>query len=256
MSTPTQKPATNHNETQDTWYKDWFDTTYYHILYKNRNDQEAHRFITKLSKQLNLNKDASILDLACGKGRHSIYLNKLGYKVCGEDLSKNSIDYAKQFENERLKFRVRNILDKDNNHYDAVLNLFTSFGYFESEQQDLQALKNIKHNLKPHGTAVIDFMNCQKVIENLVEKEEKEIDGILFKIKRKIVDGFIQKHITFVAENKSFNYTEKVKIITLLDFQKLFDKVGLTIENTFGNYDLEPFNVNTANRLILVFKKK
>ena len=248
--------TTVHSNTKDTWYKEWFNTPYYHTLYKDRNDKEAQKFITNLSKVLNFNKHSKILDLACGKGRHSLYLNKLGYDVCGEDLSENSINYAKQFENSTLKFRVRNILDQENSHYDAVLNLFTSFGYFNTQKEDLKALENIKHNLKPDGIGVIDFMNCQKVIKNLVQTEEKEINGILFQIRREIIDGFIQKHITFVTENKSFNYTEKVKIITLIDFQKLFDKAGLTILNTFGNYNLEPFNVDTANRLILVFKKK
>ena len=58
------------------WFAEWFDTTYYHTLYKNRNDEEAEQFISKLLSFLNLKENASVLDLACGKGRHSVTLNK------------------------------------------------------------------------------------------------------------------------------------------------------------------------------------
>ena len=78
-----------------------------------------------------------MLDLACGKGRHSIYLNKLGYNVIGADLSKNSIQFAKEFENNRLHFvehDMRNPLEKK---YNAILNLFTSFGFFENDAEDI-----------------------------------------------------------------------------------------------------------------------
>ncbi|MFL2637040.1 MAG: SAM-dependent methyltransferase, partial [Flavobacteriaceae bacterium] len=84
-------------------YNTWFDSKYYHILYKDRDHDEARKFITKLLEHLNLKKNAKILDAACGKGRHSIEIEKLGYKVTGIDLSKNSIKHAKQFENLNLK---------------------------------------------------------------------------------------------------------------------------------------------------------
>ena len=89
-------------KTQKDWFVSWFDTPYYHILYKHRDDTEAQLFMKNLIKTLEFSKKQLLLDLACGKGRHSIYLNALGYNVIGADLSKNSIAHAKQFENERL----------------------------------------------------------------------------------------------------------------------------------------------------------
>ena len=87
------------------WFSSWFTTSYYHILYKNRNHDEAKRFLFSLTQNLKLNYSDKILDLACGKG-HSIELNSLGYNVVGADLSKNSIDFANQYSNEKLNFKV------------------------------------------------------------------------------------------------------------------------------------------------------
>ena len=88
----------------ENWYTSWFDSPYYHILYKNRDDKEAGLFMKNLTSFLNLSTSSKILDLACGKGRHSKYLNQLGYHVTGIDLSPQSIVYAKQFENDKLFF--------------------------------------------------------------------------------------------------------------------------------------------------------
>ena len=123
------------------WFEDWFDSKYYHILYKHRDYQEAQSFIDKLVDYLQLNEEQKILDLACGKGRHSIYLNKKGLDVMGVDLSPESIKHASQFENPKLKFEVcdmRDVVKPD--YFDIVLNLFTSFGYFEDEADQFKTI--------------------------------------------------------------------------------------------------------------------
>jgi SAM-dependent methyltransferase len=142
------------------WFTDWFNTSYYHILYKDRNDLDAQLFMKNITDFLELPKSAHILDLPCGKGRHAVYLNSLGYKVTGADLAKNSIVHAKQFENDSLKFKthdMRNPLDKT---YNAIFNLFTSFGYFEDDSEDIKILENIKKGLKKGGFFVFDFLNA------------------------------------------------------------------------------------------------
>ena len=110
------------------WFSSWFNTPYYHILYKDRNEEDARVFIQHITQFLKLSKDRHILDLPCGKGRHSVYLNSLGYRVTGGDLSEQSIAYAKQFENDRLQFRVKDMRVPFLLKYDAVFNLFTSLG--------------------------------------------------------------------------------------------------------------------------------
>ena len=89
---------------QKKWYEEWFDSPYYHILYKNRDADEAIKFINLLVEKLDLKSSSSILDLGCGKGRHSIQLNKHYKNVVGIDLSSKSIKAAKKYESESLSF--------------------------------------------------------------------------------------------------------------------------------------------------------
>ena len=238
----------------ENWYASWFDSPYYHILYKERNDREAGEFMTNLTSFLKLAPKAEILDLACGKGRHSIFLNNLGYKVTGVDLSPQSIAFAKQFENKDLHFEEHNMSIPYPNKFDAIFNLFTSFGYFEDEKDNLNTIKAIKSALKPNGYAVIDFLNPEYIRLNLVPSEVKVVDGIKFYIKRKIENGFILKNIQFTDKNKNYNFTEKVKAITLPIFKECFNVTNVTLVNCFGDYQLNEYREESSKRLILIFK--
>ena len=234
------------------WFTSWFNTPYYHILYKHRNDADAQFFMRNITSFLNLPKNSYIADLPCGKGRHSVYLNSLGYKVTGGDLSENSILHAKQFENESLDFEVWDMRKALENKYDAIFNLFTSFGYFDDDNEDITILKSIKNGLQENGVFVMDFLNVEKVKSNIVSEEIKSVDGIDFHIKREIKNGFILKHISFIADNQKLSYTEQVKFLTLEKMRTYFDKAGLKIKHTFGDYSLNNFNKNTSDRLILI----
>ena len=234
------------------WFTSWFNTPYYHILYKDRNDADAQLFMQNITQFLQLPKNTHIVDLPCGKGRHSVYLNSLGYRVTGGDLSENSIAYAKQFENDRLNFKIKDMRMPFRNRYDAVFNLFTSFGYFETDEDEIDVLRNMKNGLKKDGVLVLDFLNVVSVKNNLVKKETKTVDGIDFYIEREIKDGFILKHITFTDQGTNHSYTEHVKYLDLKKFQSYFAAAGLTIQYIFGNYRLSEYDEKTSDRLILV----
>ena len=235
------------------WYSSWFDSPYYHILYKDRDQEEARDFVDHLTAFLQLPKKADILDLACGKGRHSIYLNHLGYNVIGVDLSAYSIKHAKQFENDSLHFKQHDMCIPFLKKFDAVFNLFTSFGYFEVEEDNLRTIKAIKAELKYGGYGVIDFLNSEVVIQNLVASEVKVVNDIHFHIKKHIKNGYIIKDIHFTDNDILYNFTEKVKALTLNDFQDYFTEAGITLKHCFGDYELRPFEPNSSNRLILIF---
>lgn len=238
----------------NTWYANWFDTPFYHTLYKDRDYDEAQFFIENITEYLNLPENAKVLDLACGRGRHSIYLNKLGYNVVGADLSKNSINFAKEFENETLHFEVKDMREPMNEKFDAIFNLFTSFGYFPNVEDNLTALKAIKESLNEYGFAVLDFMNVVKVIENLVPEEVKEVDGITFHLKRWAEDGYIFKNIRFVHKEEEYDFTERVKALTLQDFEQMMEEAGIYLLDTFGDYKLHKFYPSESDRLIMIFK--
>jgi len=236
------------------WFTDWFNTPYYHILYNNRNDSDAQLFMQNITAFLELKKGVHIADLPCGKGRHSIYLNSLGYKVTGGDLSENSILHAKQFENENLNFEVCDMRDPIDDTYDAIFNLFTSFGYFEDDREDIRVLSSIKKGLKEDGVFVFDFLNATKLEATLVEEETKVVEGITFNIQREIKEGFILKHISFTAENIEHFYTERVKYLDLPKMISYLNKVGFQLVAIFGDYNLTTFEKNLSDRLILVAK--
>ena len=239
------------------WFASWFDTSYYHSLYKNRDEEEAKKFIHNLAGKLNLKPNTEVLDLACGKGRHSITLNELGMNVTGVDLSANSIEIAKKAENKNLKFAVQDMrFPFENEKFEFVFNLFTSFGYFDSVEDNLKVIESVKQMLQPNGVFVIDFMNSEKVINTLVEKEVKREDDIDFHIERKYDGEHIFKHIKFSDKDESFHFTERVQALKQKDFEELLTKIGFTITNFFGNFNLDPFNSNHSDRLIIIAKLK
>ena len=240
--------------TSTDWFASWFDTSFYHILYKNRDHKEARLFMANLASFLKLKKNDRVLDLACGKGRHSLFLNSLGFDVVGVDLSKNSIDYANEFSNETLRFVQRDMRDPLNLKYDGIFNLFTSFGYFDDDKEDILILNNIKQGLNKDGAFVFDFLNAEKVKLNLVKEETKIVDDITFYIKREIKNGFILKHISFFADNEQHSYTEQVKYLDLSKMTSFFKEVGFTITNVFGNYNLDAYSAKTSDRLIIIAK--
>lgn len=255
----------------DQWYTQWFNTPYYHILYKDRDHSEAAAFMQRLTQLLDLKKGASIMDLACGRGRHSMYLSTLGYAVTGVDLSDASIAFAKakqhtynphdtslafvEMNPARLTFAVHNMTQPYNQQFDAVFNLFTSFGYFDDPADNLRTLQAIKANLKPDGRAVIDFMNAPQVIENLVTYDEKIEQGITFKQHRYVLDNHICKEISFTDDGRAYTFTERVHALTLADFTAYFKAAGLQLDATYGNYQLEPYDAATSSRLVMVLSK-
>lgn len=239
---------------ETTWYASWFDTPFYHILYKDRDYEEAENFMSTLTRYLNIPEGGEILDLACGKGRHAVFLNSLGYNVTGADLSENSINYAKQFENDNLHFQVHDMCKPFGKTFDAVFNLFTSFGYFDKDESNLETIKAIKADLNDFGFGVIDFMNTEYVIDNLVAEDIKTVEGIAFHQKRKLEDGYIIKDISFTFEGESFQFQERVRALTLEDFKTFFEKAGVYLLDVFGDYKLRKFDAKSSERLILIFK--
>lgn len=251
---PKSVPGSPHDETSQHWYADWFNTPYYHILYKDRDYEEAQLFIDNITAYLNLPEDAKVLDLACGKGRHSVYLNTLGYDVTGADLSENSIASAMKYANDRLHFQVHDMRKPFEAKFDAIFNLFTSFGYFERDEDNVETLRAIRDSLSETGFAVIDFMNVAKVLDHLVAGETKTVDGIDFHIARYLRDDYIFKEIRFEDQGVAHHYTERVKALRLADFEQMMAEADIHLLDIFGDYKLKKFHPKDSDRLIMIFK--
>ena len=147
-------------------------------------------------------------------------------------------------------------LFKKYNHYDMVLNLFTSIGYFKNKIDNQTVFINIDHSLKNNGYFIIDFLNSLQVIRSFENKEEiKVIQGIKFNIKKYYNNDFIFKKICITDKKNKFTFTEKVQLLKKEDFIKFAAKTNLKPVKVFGNYKLEKFNKD-SNRLIMIFKKQ
>ncbi|MBL4755561.1 MAG: methyltransferase domain-containing protein [Flavobacteriales bacterium] len=232
------------------WFATWFDSPYYHLLYKHRDDEEAHAFLDVLIDHLDIEEQASMLDLGCGKGRYAKYLNSKGFDVLGIDLAANSIAYAKQFENEHLQFRVHDMRHPiEGAKFKYIFNLFTSFGYFRTDEEDMAVLRAVRSVIEDDGTFLIDYLNCNKAIKNLRAEEEAVKDDVSFEIKRWVAEGRIHKQICV----KGQVFKEEVVVINLNKFQEYAEATGFTLSNVYGNYQLDPFNQAESDRMIMIY---
>ena len=241
------------------WFESWFDSPYYHLLYQHRDEIEALNFINTLIDKLNPSKGSTMLDLACGKGRHSKALADKGFDVTGVDLSENSINSAKQFESDTLQFYTHDMRNPlRSNYFDYTFNFFTSFGYFNTEREHINALKSMSSSLKETGILVIDFLNTSLAELNNSSDEMKNIEEFEFHISKRATDQHIFKTIKVYNEEKKMliNFEERVARFNLEGFKNLFNKSGLILFDVYGDHSLNSFDELTSPRLILFAKKK
>ncbi len=250
---------------QHTWFKDWFNSPYYHQLYFNRDDKEASAFIDKLIVYLKPAPGSTMLDVACGKGRHSLQLagkgslnGRQGFDVTGIDLSDDSINEALQYETNSLHFYKHDMrLPFWINYFDYAFNFFTSFGYFKTRREHDNTIRTIAQSVKMNGTFVMDFLNVHYAEDHLVHQSEKEIDGINFIITKWYDETHFYKKI--IIEDDSLKeplvYTEKVAKFSLGDFTEMFAYQGLQMEEVFGDYAFSNYDVKKSPRMVMIAKK-
>ncbi|HVE60808.1 MAG TPA: methyltransferase domain-containing protein [Chitinophagaceae bacterium] len=240
------------------WYKDWFNSPYYHKLYFDRDEEEAEAFIEQLLAYLNPLPNSRILDVACGKGRHSKFLSSKGYDVTGIDISIDSINYAKQFEHDALHFYVHDMrLLFRVNYYDYAFNFFTSFGYFLTRREHDDAVRTIAGSLKENGILLVDYLNVHYVEDHFKHIEMKTIDETKYEINRWHDDTHFYKKIvvTDAQLEKPIEYIEKVAKFSLGDFTDMLAYQNMQVTEVFGDYQLKPYDVRKAPRMVIIAKK-
>lgn len=247
------------------WYKDWFSSPFYHKLYFERDETEAEGFILRLLDHLKPARGSFMLDVACGRGRHSRILAQKGYFVTGIDISFESIDFAKKSARKdsfgesgnlefyqhdmRLPFRV--------NYFHYAFNFFTSFGYFRTRREHDDAIRTIAKGLKPNGIFVIDYLNVHFAEDKMVANEMKKINGTTYNIHRWHDETHFYKKITIDDTQilQPVSFVEKVSKFSFGDFNDMLSFQGLQVQEVFGDYQLGSYDVRTRPRMIIVAKK-
>ncbi|MEO9209612.1 MAG: class I SAM-dependent methyltransferase [Ginsengibacter sp.] len=240
------------------WFKDWFNSPYYHQLYFKRDDKEAAQFINHLVDYLKPAKGSYMLDVACGKGRHSIQLATKGFDVTGIDLSIASIEEAQQHESDQLHFFVHDMrLPFWINYFDFAFNFFTSFGYFDTRREHDNAIRTIAQSLKPNGIFVIDYLNLKTAEKNQKPEADLMIDGVNFNITKWSDENHLYKKI--IVEDDALPtpaiFMERVARFTLADFTEMFSHHQMEIQVVFGDYQFNKYDNENSPRLIIVAKK-
>jgi SAM-dependent methyltransferase len=242
----------------DTWYKDWFSSPFYHKLYFERDEREADNFIKQLIAHLAPPPGSRMLDVACGRGRHSKILASMGYDVIGIDISLNSINWAKQFEQENLSFFVHDMrLPFWGNYFNYAFNFFTSFGYFNTRREHDDAIRTIAKSLKDGGYFVLDYLNVHFSEEHLVRNETRQIDATTYTIHRwDDEDHFFKRMVvTDPSLPQPLDCTEKVAKFSLGDFTDMLAFQGMQVQEVYGDYDFNPYDIKKTPRLIIVATK-
>ncbi|MCE2823999.1 MAG: methyltransferase domain-containing protein [Sediminibacterium sp.] len=241
------------------WFSDWFNSSYYHALYQHRDDTEALQFIHNLITYLTPKPHAKMLDIACGKGRHSKALFDAGFDVTGIDLSPASIEAASTMQTNGLSFSCHDMRETFKaNYFDYAFNFFTSFGYFDTHEEHQLAISAMAANLKESGTLVIDYLNVGIVEENIDKEALTQIDSFIFYTKKWQDDLFLFKEIRVVdvvSKEVLGIFEERVRKYGLNDFRLFMQKAGLEMIATFGDYQLGSYHMERSDRLIMVAKK-
>ncbi|KZE52818.1 SAM-dependent methyltransferase [Brevibacillus parabrevis] len=237
--------------------EEWFERSFredYVLVYQHRDDSAADEEIANLLERLPVKDTGRILDLCCGSGRHSRALVRRGYEVVGVDLSPVLLQLAEEQNNDpQLSFArcdMRNIPYRD--EFDIVVNLFTSFGYFSSDEENAQVIRNMAQALKTNGEVVIDYLNPAYVTSHLVPHSTKQVNGMFIEEKRWIEDGTVKKRIwiTDDADKEKREYLEQVRLFSVEQMIAMLEQAGFGQIQVFGNYQFEPYIASQSPRMI------
>jgi ubiquinone/menaquinone biosynthesis C-methylase UbiE len=241
------------------WFKDWFNTPEYLSVYQHHNESDAEEHIKLILENVRISSKAKILDMACGAGRHAILLAKKNYDVTAIDLSENLLSIAKQTaERENLSINfVQSDIRKFNSTdtFDLILNLFTSFGYFETDEENFTVLKKAYDLLIYEGYFVLDFFNSEYLANNLVEYSREFLEDEEIHLYRKIKDGRVIKKIVISRNGKLRQFEESVRMFTKDKLADAITKIGFDIYKTFGDFLGNEFDNVNSPRLIMICKK-
>ncbi len=237
------------------WYRHWFGDEYL-ALYPHRDRAEARRAVALLRDATGLGPGTRVLDLGCGAGRHLEEMERIGYRATGLDLSRPLIEAARR--SVPRVHLVRGDMRQPpfrTDSFDVVTSYFTSFGYFDDEDEDLDVLREVRRVLRAGGRFLLDFLNADHVVANLKTEDRRMASGTDVVQERRLVNGgrIVEKRITLTSTDGSSRreFVERVRLYRPRELTSMLRSSGLVPGPSFGGYDRTPFS-GTATRYILV----
>lgn len=244
-----------------TWYEDEsFWKTFAPIMFHQERLGETAEEIDQIIELADLEKNAKILDLCCGIGRHSLELARRGYKVVGVDLTHEYLEKArKQAENEDLNVEfVRNDMRRfcHIEGFDVVINLFTAFGYFESQAENKRVLTNIYCSLREGGTLIMDMAGKEVIARIWQERDWHERDGRIFLRESKISQNWswCENKWMMLENGKLAKFEFAHRIYSAVELAGLLKDCGFSSVTIYGDLTAADYDHN-AKRLVAVAKK-
>ncbi|WP_227937551.1 class I SAM-dependent methyltransferase [Alkalihalobacillus deserti] len=237
------------------WYKDHFQEDYL-MIYKHRNEENANSELENLMNFIPYKPQQEVLDLCCGAGRHSRWFAKKGMNVTGIDLSSTLLAEAKRQSDTLnityIRSDMREVSFK--NKFDIVVNLFTSFGYFENDQDNERVFTRVHSSLKKGGYFLFDYLNPSFTRKNLVPFSQQIIDQTSIDQYRNIDNDAVIKRIVVKDNYSTRHYEERVKLYSKNKISKMLENNNLKIIHLFGNYDGCKYD-QSSPRLLYICKK-
>ncbi|XEC96480.1 class I SAM-dependent methyltransferase [Paenibacillus tarimensis] len=239
------------------WYERSFGSDYM-VVYRHRDWDNAYREVKNMAVLLDLPEGAEVLDVGCGMGRHALALADYGCRVTGIDLSEPLLEEALRRDIDRRVKWVRGDMRKlpfEDGEFQATVNLFTSFGYFEQEPDNDRVIKELRRVLRTDGKLLIDYFNPSYVTENLVPRSERldEETGWTIQEFRTADSTWVRKEIVITDPKEGERrYTEQVRLLDLGWFKRAWEEAGLELTGVYGDYDGSDYSAAASKRMIML----
>ncbi|NNK49800.1 MAG: class I SAM-dependent methyltransferase [Gemmatimonadetes bacterium] len=238
------------------WFHDWFGEEYL-ALYPHRDEREAREAVALFLDVSSPEPGFRVLDLACGAGRHLRELQAVGLSATGLDLSATLLKSARAAApTDPLVRGDMRELPFSRGAFEGLTSFFTSFGYFAEPDDDRRVLREVSRVLRPGGAFMLDFLNADRVMQDLVAEDCREVGRRRVRQIREIADGVVVKHIRIEPMDQGVvqRFEERVRLYSLEQLESLLADAGLTTTHRFGEYGGAPFTEGSA-RLILAGRR-
>ncbi len=246
------------------WFEEWFRSDFYMQLYSHRDQQEAEDCIDLILRSTGLSSTPqsprSALDLAAGPGRHAIELAGRGFNVTAVDLSPTLLSVAERGARNAevdIRFVRSDMREIDfSGEFDLVLQLFTSFGYFESRSEDALVLQRVRAAIRNRGYYALDLINEKRLRETLVAENTRTLGDMTVREQRTIADGRVEKTITIPHGSGERTFVESVRLYSPETIDSMLREAGFEPLGWFGDYSGKLFDRDASDRMMVISRAK